>query len=145
MTRRIRVAVGLMCAVGLLSVVPQAHPKDRDPEFVRMHVDYHGAMLVIVSREGAAAVRFFDAFEKGNDQGNGVVGTLYEWRYLERQSDAVEETGKGRVYAKLTDGKVQNGSFDVRCGPLELVWSYENTTSGSVEYNPDAAAVYPVA
>src|SRR5262245_57785893 len=122
MSRRIRVAVELMCAVGLLSVVPRAHPKDRGAESVRMPVDYQFAMLVIVSREGAAAVRFFDGFEKGNKTGNGIVGTFYEWRYLERKSDAVEETGNGRVYAKLTDGTVQHGRFQVHCGPQQLVW-----------------------
>lgn len=112
---------------------------------VQTTIKYDRAMIVIVSKDGAAGLRFFDAFELGNKTANGVVGVSYEWRFLSRTPDAEEQTGTGRVFAKLVDGKIRDGSFEVECGPVQLTWAHRNKKLGVVQYNPDDLAVHPVA
>jgi hypothetical protein len=124
----------------------QDQPGDagRQDELVPMTVKYDRAMLVVVSKHGAAGVRFFDPIELGNKSGNGVVGVSYEWRFLERELGAAEQTGTGRVFAKLVDGNVRDGLLGVTCGPLELIWAHQNKASGVVRFNPRELAVHPV-
>ncbi|QDT51507.1 hypothetical protein Pan258_55960 [Symmachiella dynata] len=114
-------------------------------ETVKMPVNYHRSMLVVVSEQGVAGVRFLDAFERGNKTGNGVVGVSYEWRFQGREADAKEQTGRGRVFAKLKNGEVQKGTFDVQCGPMSLTWSYRQQKSGVVAFDPRNMSVHSLA
>ena len=59
----------------------QADEADRAAGLVQMKVKYDRAMLVAVSKDGAAGVRFFDAIELVKKSGNGVVRISYEWRF----------------------------------------------------------------
>jgi hypothetical protein len=111
---------------------------------VKMAVKYDQTMLVIVSKDGAAGVRFIEPFELGNNSGNGIVGVSYEWRFQSRRRGAEEQTGTGRVYVKLVDNNVRNGSISVTCGPIQLTWAFKEKTLGGVQFNPRDLAVHPV-
>lgn len=131
--------------VFLLLASAAAVGNEPQPELVRMSIVYKDTMLVVVSRDGAGGIRFFDAFERANDTGNGIVGCSYEWRYLPRQPGAAEATGKGSLFAKLVNGAVRNGELAVTCGPLELEWIPAGKLRGSVQFAPAKIAVHPVA
>jgi hypothetical protein len=106
---------------------------------------YDTAMLVVVSKHGAAGVRFIDPFELGNKSGNGIVGVSYEWRFQGRKTGMKEQTGTGRVYAKLVNSNVRDGSFSVKCGPVHFTWSYKDKRLSVIQYNPRDLGVHPVA
>jgi hypothetical protein len=135
--------VVLLIQVFLMTTWSRAEEEAK--QLVRMPLIYEQGMVVVVSSEGAGGVRFFEAFEMGNESGNGIVGVSYQWRYLERKPDAVEKTGTGRVFAKLVDGAVHHGSSMVTCGPIQLTWNPVNRESGFVQYKPREVAVHPVA
>lgn len=115
-----------------------------DPELVRMPFEYDKAMLVIVTPQGAGAVRFIESFQKGNETGNGIIGCDYEWRYLELKPDAMEQTGKGCVFAKLVDSKVVHASPEVNCGPITIIWGHQDENWGIAKYDPTEFIVHPV-
>ena len=155
--RRMMMAIILCCAAGLPLRADEEPPQpghaeedqsgeaSQHADLVQTTVNYDKAMLVAVSKEGAAGIRFIDAFELGNKSGNGVVGVSYEWRFVARKPGAEEQTGNGRVFAKLVDGDVRDGSFAVTCGLIELTWAYKDKASGVVRYNPRDVSVHPVA
>ncbi|HUG69833.1 MAG TPA: hypothetical protein VMM76_18925, partial [Pirellulaceae bacterium] len=155
--RRMLMALIFCCSAGILLRADEEPPRparaEQDPsgkarlqdELVQTTVVYDSAMVVVVSDRGAAGVRFFEAFELGNKSGNGVIGVSYEWRFLEGELGAEEETGTGRVFAKLVDGNVRDGSLVVTCGPIELAWAHKSKVSGIVQFNPRDLAVHPVA
>jgi hypothetical protein len=146
----------IFCAAGILLRADEEPPhparSEQDQpgkarlqeELVQTTVVYDSAMVVVVSNRGVAGVRFFEAFELGNKSGNGVIGVSYEWRFLERELGAGEETGTGRVFAKLVDGNVRDGSLVVTCGPIELTWAHKSKAIGIVRFNPRDLAVHPV-
>lgn len=114
------------------------------PDLVRMPVIYEKTMLVIVTPTAVGAIRFVEPFQKGNETGNGIVGTGYEWRFRERTQGATEQSGKGRVFAKLIDSKVVHSSAEIRCGSIEVLWDHLNDHSGWVKYNPTQVRIHAV-
>ncbi len=148
MIRLARTTIGFACLISLLPFAggeaAENEPANENAN-VRMPIEYDGTMIVIVSKKGAAGVRFLDPFAKGNKTGNGVVGTSYEWRYLERQPNAQETTGKGRVFAKLADGKVQHGSSTISCEPIQVSWNSSDSRTCTIQYDATELAVFTVA
>jgi len=140
---RLRRCVSLIALLFLSATVTRAD-EEKPVERVRMPLNYKQAMVVVVSAQGAAGLRFVEPFELGNETGNGIIGASYEWRYLERKPNAAEQTGTGRVFAKLVNGAVDHGSSTLTCGPMQLTWSPTDNGSGVIQYAPQVVAVHPV-
>jgi len=139
--------ITLLCILGFCGskAYAQGEPVEEKPPHVRMPVWYKKAMLLIVGKEGIAAVSFSDRFERGNDSGNGLVGVKYNWLFLEFQRERRDETsGNGRFYAKLKNHEVAHGSFTAQCGTIPLKWSYLDRSSGVMEFDPQKYKVYAV-
>ncbi len=111
---------------------------------VRVPVTYTNAMLVLVSKQGVAALKFEKQFDIGNETRNGVTGVSYQWRFLPNSDGAVEETGSGRVFVKLNGGQVDDRKTEITCGPLKVKWHYVDNEKGFIDYNADQLQVYPL-
>lgn len=128
------------------SVRSQETEKERaDGPLVETTVVYDMEMLVCVSADVVAAVRFHKPFDLGNQTGNGVVGVSYDWRLVATDRlDDEELTGSGKVFTKFEEGKPVRGDSAVKCGPLELQWSTKDAKSGLIAYNANDVVVHSV-
>lgn len=111
---------------------------------ISVPVQYDRDALVIVSDQGAAAIRFAKPFQHGNDTGNGVTGVSYEYRFLSREKDAEEQTGVGRVFSKLQDGEVKHSVSVIRCQAASINWQFVGERSGMIEIDPKRIKLHPI-
>lgn len=131
-------------AVAQEAAEDRAGATDSEVPLVDMPVTYNNVTVVIVHDQGAAALRFTDVRERANATGNGVVLVDYEWRYLPRQPDAVEQKGTGTVFAKFVDGKAQRGHFALTAGEAQVLWYPKTETAGLIQFDPHRVSVHPV-
>ena len=94
---------------------------------------YKDLMLVLVTKDGAAAVVFADATETSVD---------YKYRY-ESADAKTKKTGTGKLFEK----RIEQGGFDeeglhIVAGPVTVKWSRSSDTRGWIYYIPEAVAVH---
>ncbi|MCA9129500.1 MAG: hypothetical protein KDB22_20580 [Planctomycetales bacterium] len=112
---------------------------------VHSPINYSTGMIVTVSAQGAAGVRFRDFFERNNATGNGIAGIDYDWRYLSRDPTDSESTGSGRLFVKLVDHKPEHGNTEIVAGEIHLTWKHVDALRGSLAFDPVSLSLHPVA
>jgi hypothetical protein len=114
-------------------VPPEADQPRRD---VSAPVIYEDLMLVLVTKEGAAAVVFHDPAADGN-------GVSYKFRY-QSADGKTHKTGSGMVVErKLDDGSGYDETLlDIKAGPIALHWSRGNPVRGWIYYSPEVMQVH---
>lgn len=146
----------LACAIGLLCLSATSRGQAQDDvelreleaieaTWIRSPVTYHKAMLLLVTEQGAAALQFREPFERSNQSGNGIVGASYDWRYLSADAGASEQSGSGRVFAKLVDGQFAHGQLKIEVATaIEVMWNFEDLQSGWLLFDPETVRVHPM-
>ncbi len=94
---------------------------------------YKDLMLVLVTKDGAAAVVFADATETSVD---------YKYRY-ESADAKTKKTGTGKLFEKrIEQGGFREEGMHIVAGPVTVKWSRSSDTSGWIYYIPEAVAVH---
>lgn len=106
-------------------------------DWIESPVTYSRSMLVCVSADGVAGLRFVEPFSLANETGNGVIGVTCEWRFrpvtqADEQPEKSEQRGSIRLFAKFKDGVRQKGLSEIECGPIRLIWRAVDQQSGWV-------------
>lgn len=100
-------------------------------------VAYRDLMLVLVNKDGAAAVVF-------NPTADGRE-VEYSFRY--ESSDGKKQEGSGKLFERRL--KALGGGFDpeglsIATGPVAIRWSYGNADRGWIYYAPEVVTVHLV-
>jgi hypothetical protein len=121
-------------AVGVAAPLPKAvAPK---PTRISAPVMYRDLMLVIVTKEGAAAV----TFSNPADDGNSVE---YSFRYESADGKVKSsESGKQLFERKLPTGGYDPAGLFIEAGPLKVEWSVGGPQRGWIYYLPEDTAVH---
>src|SRR5688572_3808237 len=96
---------------------------------------YKDLMIVLVAKDGAAAVVFHDP------QGAGVS---YRFRY-ESADGKVVKTGEGKVLEKRLNGGAggyDETLLDIKAGPIAVRWSAGGPQRGWIYYSPETIQVH---
>ncbi len=115
------------------NIAPPAAPAP-EPD-VGAPVAYKDLMLVLVTKDGAAAVIFRDPVEDG---------VSYKFRY-ESADGKTKSVGDGKVLERRLNGG--EGGFDetlldIKAGPISLRWSKGNQDRGWIYYAPEVLQVH---
>ena len=114
---------------------PPAAPPPR-PD-VTAPVAYKDLMLVLVTKDGAAAIVFHDPVEDG-------AGVSYKFRY-ESADGKTTKSGDGKVLERRLDGgkgAYDETLLDIKAGPIALRWSKCNLDHGWIYYIPEVMQVH---
>lgn len=115
-------------AVPTAAVLAPAPPKP--PPRVSAPVTYQDLMVVLVTKEGAAAVVFHDPVEEG-------AGVSYTFRY-ESADGKTKKAGDGKVVErKLPEGGYDQTLLYIKAGPIAVEWSRGGKERGWIYYAPE--------
>lgn len=116
-------------------------------DWIESPVTYSRSMLVCVTAEGVAGLRFVQPFSLANETGNGVIGVTCEWRYrpVKQTDQQPEQRGSVRLFAKFKDGERQKGLSEIDCGPMRLVWRVVDQQGGWVACEPAQYQLHAIA
>jgi hypothetical protein len=97
-------------------------------------VAYQDLMLVLVTKDGAAAV-IFNPAANGNE-------VAYSFRY-----ESADGTKKLAGTGKLFERRLMGGEYDpeglfVVAGPVKIKWSRSNADRGWIYYSPEVVTVH---
>ena len=97
-------------------------------------VAYEDFMLVLVTKDGAAAV----VFGKPKAGGDEVE---YSWRY--EAADGQKKEGTGKIFErKLKDGRYDPDGLSIAAGPISVGWSKGGAERGWIYYSPESVTVH---
>jgi RNA polymerase sigma factor (sigma-70 family) len=124
---------------GLITPDPEkkpAPPAEPPPlPTVSAPVAYKDLMLVLVNKDGAAAVVVTDVMKDG-------VGVSYKFRY-ESADGKTKKAGTGVVLERrLDEGGYDESLLAIKAGPIALVWSRGSTERGWIYYAPEVLQVH---
>ncbi|HJZ57021.1 MAG TPA: RNA polymerase sigma factor [Gemmataceae bacterium] len=95
-------------------------------------VAYKDLMLVLVNKDGAAAVIFHDPEKRS---------VSYKFRY-ESADGKTTLSGGGKVFERYTDdGKYDGGDLHIEAGPIKIEWSVGDLNRGWIYYHPEKLSV----
>jgi hypothetical protein len=125
-------AVGhLLPAAAVAPVPPEAAVGPRIPA----PVAYKDLMLVLVTRDGAAAVVFGDVIDDGR-------GVAYQFRYQSRDGHTTK-AGEGQVEeVRLDAGGYDPKLLNITAGPIAVEWSRGGKDRGWIYYSPEGVQVH---
>ena len=97
-------------------------------------VAYRDLMLVLVTKDGAAAV----VFEKPSADGDAVE---YSFRF--ESADGKKKEGTGKLFERrLKDGGYDPAGLSIVAGPISVTWSRGGEERGWVYYSPESVSVH---
>jgi hypothetical protein len=133
MSRVVLVAL-LVVSAGLAA--PRPKDVDPPPREISAPVAYKDLMLVLVTKDGAAAVVFNDPAADGSEVG-------YRYRYESRDGKTKLE-GAGKVFERKLNG---TDTYDptglaIAAGPIKLTWSRGSVERGWVYHAPELESVH---
>jgi hypothetical protein len=122
-------------AVGGAAPIPRGPGPDPAPD-VSAPVAYRDLMLVLVSKDGAAAIIFDDVAADGN-------AIEYSFRY-ESADGKKKLSGTGKLFERRLGGA---GGYDpagvsIAAGPVAVKWSRGGTDRGWIYYAPEVVTVH---
>lgn len=110
-------------------------PPGAAPPRLSAPVTYRDLMLVLVNKDGAAAVVFSDPDEKG-------TAVSYSFRY-ESADGQTTKAGKGKLFERrLPVGGYDPDGLSLNAGAITLEWSMGGPERGWIYYLPEALAVH---
>lgn len=126
------VAVLLIASMSYAAPIPKSDP----PAKVSAPVQYKDLMLILVAKDGVAAV----VFENPAADGSGVE---YNFRF-ESADGKTKKSGSGKLFERRRGGP--NGDFDpeglfIKAGPISMEWSRGGQDRGWIYYAPENCSV----
>ena len=135
--RLVLIAAALAGSSAGAAPLPRGPAPDPAPD-VSAPVAYHDLMLVLVTRDGAAAV-VFDAV--------AADGSEVEYRFRYESADGKKKlSGTGKLFERRLGarGGYDPAGLSIAAGPIAVRWSRSNADRGWIYYAPEAVAVHPV-
>jgi hypothetical protein len=119
-----------LVSLALVAAVVHAGGTGRKEGDISAPVVYKELMLVLSNDDGAAAVVFTEAIDRG---------IKYKFRY--ESKDGKSSSGEAAVFEKYENGRYAGGDLFIKAGPIQLGWSNGTPVRGFVYYNPDKMKV----
>jgi hypothetical protein len=121
-------------SVGLAA--PRPKPVDPVPSEIPAPVAYKDLMLVLVTKDGAAAVVFNNPAADGN-------GVEYSYRYESRDGKKKLE-GTGKLFEQKLNGRdtYDPDGLAIVAGPVKVTWSRGGAERGWIYYAPELVTVH---
>lgn len=113
----------------------------RRPPKVTAPVVYKDLMLVLVTKDGAAAVAFTEVFDEETSDTEKRYCVKYRFRY-ESRDGKTHKSGIGVVYERYTKGRYDHGDLFVTAGPIRVEWSRGGAKRGWIYYAPEKTRVH---
>ena len=119
---------------GTAAPLPRGPGPDPAPD-VTAPVGYKDLMLVLVTRDGAAAVVF---------EGVAADGNQVEYRFRYESADGKKKlSGTGKLFERqLGQGGYDPAGLSIAAGPISVKWSRGGADRGWIYYAPEVVTVH---
>jgi hypothetical protein len=129
------ILIALLFVSGGLAA-PRPKEVEPAPREIPAPVAYKDLMLVLVTKDGAAAVIFNDPAADGSEVG-------YSYRFQSRDGKTKLD-GSGKLYERKPNGQntYDPAGLAIVAGPIKMTWSRGGAERGWIYYAPELVTVH---